>query len=262
MSERDATMNDTTLNGRSRTPVLVAGLVALTMAAALLWFFVIRDTSAADVNTADAAAARQASLDEANAGSFDGVEGVWTVDTTFGTFDEACLSDVCDATFAGFRIDEELASFGDKTVIGRSPAVSGSVEISGTSISSANIVVDMTGILTDSGGRTAAIRSQSIETAAFPEASFVLNEPIDIGPLPGDGEQVTVQATGDFTIHGVTKTETLDLTAEINGGVIVVFGQLGPVLLDDYGIAKPSAAVVLSVEDNALIEFQLFLTKR
>ena len=43
--------------------------------------------------------------------------------------------------------------------------------------------------------------------------------------------------------------------------MVVVFGQLGPILLADYNISEPSAAVVLSVEDNATMELQLFLTR-
>ena len=252
-------------SGRKRLlPILAIGAAVL---AGLLWFFLIRDTSAADVNTDEAAEARQEAIDEvaspeaSSPAVNDGVEGTWTIDTSIGTFGDACLTDVCDTTFVGFRIDEELASVGAKTVVGRSPGVSGTMAISGTSIESVDVLVDMTQLITDTSGRTGALRGQSIETSAFPEASFVLTEPIDLGTLPADGEAITVLATGDFTIHGVTRTETIDLTAELNGNVIVAFGQLGPVLLADYDIDLPSAAVVLSVEDNAMIELQLFFTK-
>ena len=40
-----------------------------------------------------------------------------------------------------------------------------------------------------------------------------------------------------------------------------MFGELGPIVLADYDIDKPSAAVVLSVEDNAALELQLFFAK-
>ncbi len=188
------------------------------------------------------------------------LDGVWAVDTSIGTFDPACLTEVCGATFAGFRINEELASIGAKTVVGRTPGVNGTMEIDGTTIVSADLVVDMTQLITDDPGRTNAIRRQAIETSQFPEARFVLTQPIELGQLPAEGEPVNVDATGELTIHGVTRTETIPLTAELRGDVIVVFGQLGPILLADYDIEQPTAAVVLSVEDNAIMELQLFFT--
>lgn len=260
-------LNTEANTGRSKGPKWLAAVVVAVVLAAAIWFVFLRDTSAEDVNSGAAAAARDGAVAAANADNadvadgVDGVDGVWTVDTSIGTFNDACLSDVCDATFAGFRIDEELASVGAKTVVGRSPGVSGSLEISGTTITTVDIVVDMTQLITDSRGRTSALRGQSIETSDFPEASFVLTEPIDIGSVPADGEPITMSATGDFTIHGVTRSETLELTAELKGDTIIVFGQLGPVLLADYDIGLPSAAVVLSVEDNALIELQVFFRK-
>ena len=55
------------------------------------------------------------------------VSGDWSVDTTTGifSFEEAT------ATFAGFRVEEELAQIGAATAVGRSPEVSGSVTIDG-----------------------------------------------------------------------------------------------------------------------------------
>lgn len=264
-----------------------AAVVALAVLGFVVYWFVFRDDAPAAVDTSEAAEARQEALAEAQndptpaAGETDDstdepaddgaavdepapngdISGIWTVDTSIGTFDERCLTEVCDATFVGFRIDEELASIGAKTVVGRTPGVSGTMTIDGTIITATDILVDMTGLITDDNNRNNAIRNQAIETAAFPEASFVLTEPIDLGAIPGPGEQVQVEATGELTIHGVTRTETIPLTAELSGDIIVAFGQLGPILLADYDISEPRAAVVLSVEDNAIMELQLFLRR-
>ncbi len=261
-----------------RNKLLIGGGVAVVLLAVLaflVYWFVFRDDAPASVDTQEAADARQEALAEAQtdepatepattdgaAAGTDDISGTWTIDTSIGTFDERCLTEVCDATFVGFRIDEELASIGAKTVVGRTPGVTGTMTVDGTTITSTDILVDMTGLITDDGSRNAAIRNQAIETAAFPEASFVLTQPIDFGSVPGDGESVEVQATGDLTIHGVTRSETIPLTAERAGDIIVVFGQLGPILLADYDISEPRAAVVLSVEDNATMELQLFFRR-
>lgn len=231
------------------------------------------DDAASDADPADDAAAPAAdepSETELDSGQPDaaasvgsGTDGVWTVDTTIGTFDESCLTEVCGSTFAGFRIDEELASVGAKTVVGRTPDVAGQMEISGTQVIGANFVVDMTTLITDNGSRTNAIRGTNggLETNEFPEARFELTQPIELGELPAEGASVQVEATGNLTVHGVTNEVTIPLTAELQAGVIIVFGNLEGMLLADYDIPKPSAAVVVSVEDNATMELQLFLTR-
>jgi polyisoprenoid-binding protein YceI len=259
--------------GRRRLFALVAA-IGVALVAFGAWWVILRDTAPAAVDSAAAATARDEALgaatntdpaDEGVDGSPSAVEaeadGTWTVDTTIGTFDDACLTEVCDTSFVGFRIDEELASIGAKTVVGRSPGVTGSMVIEGTRIVATELVADMTQLITDSGARTNAIRTQAIETAAFPEARFTLTEPIELVDLPAEGEEIDVDATGELTIHGVTRTETIPLTAERVGDVIVVFGELGPILLADYDIDEPTAAVVLSVEDNAIMELQIFFRR-
>lgn len=191
-------------------------------------------------------------------------DGVWVVDTSIGTFGEECLEVVCSAGFVGFRIDEELAGIGAKTVVGRTPAVDGRMEIQGTQILSAEIVADMTQLLTDNPSRTGALKTANggLETATFPEASFVLAEPIELGQIPVEGAAVQVDALGDLTVHGVTQRVTIPLTAELQAGLVVVFGTLEDMALADYGIPKPQAVVVLSVEEVAAMELQLFFGRR
>jgi polyisoprenoid-binding protein YceI len=253
-------MDSSTSSDRKRKRLYVIGGAIVVLAAALFagWYFVIRDTSPAGVNTAEQAEARDAAIaesaEEVGADTTAGLDGTWTVDATIGTFDDF------SSTFAGFRIDEELASIGAKTVVGRTPDVSGTLEIDGTTITATQILVDMTTLTTDSASRNGQLKRQAIETDTFPEATFVLTSPIDLGAVPADGVSVAVTATGDLTVHGVTNSVEVPLTAELNSGVIVAVGEIN-LLLSDYAIDKPQAAVVLSVADNADMELQLFFTR-
>lgn len=259
----DNAQSTTRSTGRSKRTALVVGLgIALLLAVAGAWYFLIREVAPVEVDSVEAAAARSEAASSAGgaADTSAGIDGVWSVDTSVGQFDDGCLTGVCSSTFAGFRIDEVLSGFGDKTVVGRTPGVAGQISIDGTTITGGEFVVDMTGLITDSGARTAAIRGQAIETEAFPNASFQLTSPVDLGQVPGDGEQVTVTAAGDLTVHGVTRSVEIPLTAELQGGVIVVFGQLD-LALADFDIDTPSAPVVVSVDDVATLELQLFLTR-
>ncbi len=284
------------------------GLLGLLVVGFCIYWFMFRDTSAESVNTAAAAEARQAALDEraaeleasadetgstadtsaaaearqaelderaaeleaaADAGQPDSAasvgsptDGVWTVDTSIGTFSDECLTSVCGSSFAGFRINEELAGIGAKTVVGRTPGVSGSMELNGNQVIGAFFEVDMTGLLTDSGPRTSALKGTSggLETDTFPTAVFELIEPITFD-VPAEGAQIEVNAVGDLTVHGVTNRVTIPLTAELQAGVISIFGTLEGMLLSDYNIPTPTAIAVVSVEDNAALELQLFLTQ-
>ena len=240
-----------------------AAVLALLIVAAGAWYFLIREVAPVEVDSVEAAAARSEATAEAGAETSavaSDIDGIWNVDTSIGQFNEACLTDVCSSTFAGFRIDEVLSGIGDKTVVGRTPGVEGQILVDGTTVRGGQFIVDMTGLITDSGARTAAIRSQAIETGAFPTATFELTNSLDFGRIPEGGEQVTVNAVGNLTVHGVTRTVEMPLTAELQNGVIVVFGQL-ELALADYAIDIPSAPIVVSVDDTSVLELQLFLTR-
>ena len=89
----------------------------------------------------------------------------------------------------------------------------------------------------------------------FPTATFTLTQPIELGAVPADGDEITASATGDLTLRGVTNSVTFDVTAQADGQLIGVLGSI-PVLFSDYGIDNPSFGGV-TTEDNGLVEFVL-----
>lgn len=165
-----------------------------------------------------------------------------------------------DATFVGYRINEVLTTVGDFEVVGRTSDVSGSLSAEGTTINSVSIVAQMNTLTTDNGNRDRAMRGQALETEQFPEATFTLTSPIELGSIPQESETIQAIASGDLTIHGVTQGVDFPLEAQLVGESIVVVGQL-PMLLADYDIEAPSAPIVASVEDNALLELSLVLAR-
>ena len=167
-----------------------------------------------------------------------GVSGTWTVDTETGDFDFESAS----GTFAGIRIQEELASIGSTTAVGRTGDVDGTVEIDGTTVSSADIEVDMTTITTNESRRDNKVQ-EALETGEFPTATFSLTEPIDLGAQAAEGEPVSVTATGELTIHGVTQQVEIPLEARLVDGTIVIVGSV-EIAFSDYDVEVPSAPVV------------------
>ncbi|HEY7736101.1 MAG TPA: YceI family protein [Candidatus Limnocylindrales bacterium] len=110
--------------------------------------------------------------------------------------------------------------------------------------------------MSDDDRRDGQLRRQALETEQFPSASFTLSTPIELGSLPADGQTIHVDATGSLTLHGQTKDVTVALDATLSGDVLTVTGSL-PIVLADYGIAKPSSFLVLSVAEEATMELQL-----
>jgi polyisoprenoid-binding protein YceI len=88
----------------------------------------------------------------------------------------------------------------------------------------------------------------------------VLTSPITLGAVPAVGETVKAEATGDFTLHGVTKSVTISLDGRWDGKQVQVVGNL-PIVFSDYGITAPTSTFVASVDDHGEMELQLFFTR-
>ena len=222
--------------------------MASTTTAALCWSCAYEEAS---TTSSEASTTTLVPDETSNVDSKD-PSGTWSVDTTIGEFgiDEA------SGTFVGFRVKEVLGQgIGSATAVGRTPLVSGSAEIDGTTLVTAEIVADLTGLRTDRPMRDSRVQD-ALNTGAHPEATFVLSGPVDLG----EGRQVQVPAPGSLTINGVTNTVTVDLAAELVGRILAVVGTID-VVFADYDVEAPTAPVVVSVEDHGIVEVQLFLTR-
>jgi polyisoprenoid-binding protein YceI len=262
-----------------RGPLLAIALVAvLVVAGGGIWYLFLRPAGPAPVSlgsstpatAAPTAAATQAagasaapSTDPAStaaapgasaAAGTDGIAGIWTTDPSVGSFADFTGS------FVGYRVKETLASIGATEAVGRTPDVTGSVTIEGTSITAAEFIADLTGLKSDDDRRDGQLRRQALETGQFPQASFTLTAPVDLGSVPAEGATVDVTVMGDLTLHGVTRSVQIPLQARLAGGVVTVAGSL-PIAFADYSITPPSSMIVLSVEDKGILELQLQLTK-
>ncbi len=252
-------MSESTSTARSKKPLVAIAAVALLLVGVAGWYVFLRDDApeAFDIDTASGSVSDTAdgTTDDtdatADAATDDGVEGTWRIDATAG--------DDGDGTSAGFRVDEELANLGATTAVGRTSVVEGSLTIDGTTVTAVEVTVDMDSLETDDSRRDGRMRS-ALATDEFPTSTFVLTEPIELGTLPDEGETISVTATGDLTIKDVTRSVDVALDARLVDGTLVVVGST-PVVFEDYGVEKPSAAIVLSLADEATMEFQLFFTR-
>ncbi|MEZ4503440.1 MAG: YceI family protein [Dehalococcoidia bacterium] len=164
------------------------------------------------------------------------------------------------SSFVGYRVQEELASIGATTAVGRTTEVSGSLEYDGSAITAVSIEADVSALESDEDRRDQALQRQALETGTYPLATFVLTEPIEVGDLPADGESLSATATGELTLHGVTQTVSIPLEGAFVDGQVVVVGST-TIQFADYGIDSPSSMAVLSVDDHATLELQLIFAQ-
>ena len=183
-----------------------------------------------------------------------GVDGTWSVDTSIGSFSDF------SASWVGYRVDETLAGNRANTAVGRTPDVAGSLVMAGTQITSVEVTANVQTLQSDDNRRDGQLHRQALQTDQFPEATFKLTTPIDLGSMPTDGQTISVTATGELTLHGVTRTVQVPIEARLSGAVVTVAGSIA-IQFADYGIDTPSSFIVLSVEDHGTMEFQLHFRK-
>ena len=81
-------------------------------------------------------------------------------------------------------------------------------------------------------------------------------------PIPQiDGSKVSVRAEGQLTVNAITRDVNVDLDAQLVDHTIVVEGST-KVTFSDYDVTAPSAAIVLSVDDHGVVEFQLLFSRK
>jgi polyisoprenoid-binding protein YceI len=178
-----------------------------------------------------------------------GPDGTWTVKSGNSQ------------NFVGYRVTEKLfANISDTEATGRTDDVEATMTIDGTTVKDVTVTADLRGLQSDNSFRDGRIKSEGLESDEFPQAKFVLSKPITLPAVPAAGDTLKTEATGQFTLHGVTKTVTIPLEGRWDGKQVQVVGTL-PIAFSDYGITAPTAPAVASVDDHGEMELQLFFDR-
>ena len=254
-------------------------MAAIAVAIFLVWWLVIRDDSPPPVNLQEAvstieeeeetpaataspsaspaatavateAAATTAATEAATGASTTdaaGVEGTWTLAEG-------------QESFVGYRVEEELATIGYKEAVGRSPTIEATITIAGGQLTGVTVTADLRDLESDDSRRDGALQFQALESQRFPTATFELTEPVAVPAGLAAGEPISIEANGTLTLHGVTQPVVIPIEAVLEDGVMVVVGSI-PILFADYNIAQPQSPILVSIEDNGVMELQLFLVR-
>ncbi|MFM8870675.1 MAG: YceI family protein [Actinomycetota bacterium] len=200
------------------------------------------DELSLDATTDTAAATQPADTNQTSPDSGD-VSGTWTI---------------AQDSVVGYRVKEVL--FGQDTEgVGRTSQVTGSLTIADNTVSVADFTVDMASIESDSGKRDSQFRGRIMDTATYPTATFTLTSPITLPDAATSGTDFTVDATGDLSLRGVTKSVTFPLEAQLTNGAVRVAGKIN-VVFADWSIPNPGFGGI-TTEDNGDLEFLLSFSR-
>jgi len=160
----------------------------------------------------------------------------------------------------GYRVMEDyLDGLGESEATGRTSAVTGSLAIDGTTVTEATFTADLTSLESNDPARDSQVQGRILNTDEFPDATFVLSEPIELAAAPAEGETVRADATGTLTLHGVTREVSFEAEGKALPDHLEVLATI-PITFADFDIPNPSNAVVRT-RDNGELEVLLVLER-
>ncbi len=224
---------------------IVAGLGVLALAGLFFFLNFIRDDAPPEFSLRTEEELAATTTTQA-AEEFDGINGPWVVGT---------------GSQAGYRVVEDFVGGAqDFEAVGRTSEVTGSLTIDGTVVTTAEFVVDVASITSDSDNRDTQFRNRVMKPEEFPQSVFVLTSPLDFGSVPEDGVEISVAGEGDLTLRDVTRSVPVAITARLIGAEIEVVGSID-VLFSDFGIDNPTVERLIIVRDEGKVEFQLIFRR-
>ncbi|HMO11722.1 MAG TPA: YceI family protein, partial [Actinotalea sp.] len=143
-------------------------------------------------------------------------------------------------------------------VVGRTDEDTGTATVDAGQLTAAEIVVQTGAITTDQSARDAYFR-RALDTTTHPQATFTLDQPVDVSAV-GDGTgPLVVQAPGTLVIGSSSVQVLADLQIQRNAGRLEVAGSI-PLVLSDLGLTAPDLGFV-TVDPDGSVEVLLLLVR-
>ena len=161
---------------------------------------------------------------------------------------------VGEGSEATFTVREELVGLPlPNDAVVRTNALSGEVHLDGRP---SVVEIDLHRLRSDQNFRDGFIRRRMFPND--PIATFTL---AGVGPLPAgfaEGDEVETRVTGVLNIRGSEVPLSFDMEARYDGDVVFVVGRT-TFVWSDFGISRPIAGPVVSIEDEVRVEILLAL---
>ena len=162
-------------------------------------------------------------------------------------------------SIVGYRVSEVLVGQ-STTAVGRTTKVWGSAVVSGTTVTAGTFTVDMATVKSDQPQRNAQFDGRIMDDSQYPTATLTLINPLDFGGAPSTGVVTQHEATGDLTMHGVTKSVTFTVSTERTSTGIYLLADI-PIKFSQWNIANPSVGGIVTTANNGTLETLLIFTK-
>ena len=165
-----------------------------------------------------------------------------------------------EGSVARYKVEEVLARTGFKVATGETADVGGKVVFDAdgnVAAGESRIAVSVGTLRTDSDRRDGYVRNRTLETDTYPEVVFVPTAIGWVNPAAADGELSGVQEftiAGDLTVKDQTRPVVWNATAEFREDGTASGQASVEFTFADFGMTKPSVAIVLSVEDTIRLE--------
>jgi polyisoprenoid-binding protein YceI len=166
---------------------------------------------------------------------------------------------VGSGSVVGYRVQEVLIGQ-NSTAVGRTSEVWGSITVSADEVAKATFTANMTSVKSDQSERNAQFDGRIMDVNTYPTAKFQLTDPIPLGTVPGAAEVKAYHATGDLTMHGVTRPITFTISTERTGSSLYALADIN-VVFADWDISNPSVGGFVTTQNHGTLEVLLHLTK-
>jgi polyisoprenoid-binding protein YceI len=165
---------------------------------------------------------------------------------------------VADLSEASYQVSEEFFNRPINLVnaVGRTKAIEGEFQlnISGNQVqlTENQFKVDLRTLTSDEARRDQRIRDQWLESNTYPWAEFKATGIENFPAEATEGQDVSFKLTGDMTVREITKPQTFEVTARLDGDTFTGVAVTN-LLMQDYGFEAPSVLGILKVTDGVTV---------
>lgn len=168
-------------------------------------------------------------------------------------------------SWVGYRAEQSVPRVPNPvTVTGRTTDVTGGLVIDGQGrLVAVALNVDLTTLASSEPGLDDRMRDEGLQTGTFPNATFVLTEPVDLPRTVVGGTPFTLDVSGDLTLHGVTRPVTLTLQSQLVPTDPYRLEMAGDIdlRLSDFDVPLGKASDVGRFADDAAVQLHLVFTR-
>lgn len=169
-----------------------------------------------------------------------------------------------DGNQVRYRVREQLADLDfPNDAVGATDRIQGSLTLDGAGAvvpAASRFVVELMGLTSDKERRDGYIKRRTLEADAYPLAVLTPTALRDLpSPLPTSGEHA-FRLEGNLTVRNETRPTVWVVSATFDGNAITGTATTR-ITFDDFNLAKPRLAFILSVADTIGLEYDFRLER-